>query len=62
MHSKLRFATAEIIFKRYEFIKKEIDVGFTPNKLKSGSGQQCIFVLLHLSRLALEQDGFAFGE
>lgn len=40
---------------------QDVDVNFPPNKLKSGSGTQCIFVLLHLTGMALEQNGFQFG-
>lgn len=40
---------------------KGIDVNFPPNKLKSGAGPQCLYILLHLTGIALEQSGFQFG-
>lgn len=38
-----------------------IEVDFPPNKLKSGSGPQCVSVLFTLTGLALGQIGFQFG-
>jgi len=34
-----------------------VEVDFTPSKLKSGSGPQCLYVLEQLSRLAMERTG-----
>uniref|UniRef100_A0A915CPA0 Uncharacterized protein n=1 Tax=Ditylenchus dipsaci TaxID=166011 RepID=A0A915CPA0_9BILA len=41
---------------------KAIDVPFASNKLKSGSGDQCLFVLDKLTEMALENANFHFSK
>ncbi|KAL3101452.1 hypothetical protein niasHT_020771 [Heterodera trifolii] len=39
---------------------KDIEIPFSAGKLKTGSGTQCLFVLFHLTGLAMEGVGFNF--
>ncbi|VDN59912.1 unnamed protein product [Dracunculus medinensis] len=43
-----------------ELRRKEIVVDFAPSKLKSGYGEQCLYVLNNLADLALIADGFSW--